>query len=187
MTATALPDPPLRADGIGLRPLDWRDIDPLVEACNDPVIAEYIPVPSPYTKDDARAYAAITARGFESGDNLQFAVVDEDGRLLGSCGLNHASEGRQTIEIGYWVAPWARRRGVATAAVRLLAGWALGALGFERVELYAAVDNVASRRVAVKAGFTEEGYLRARERTRGGQRRDMLVYSLLADEVPVRA
>ena len=50
--------------------------------------------------------------------------------------------------IGYGVAERARRRGIATRATRLLVGWAFDALGLERVELLAEVDNVASQRVA---------------------------------------
>ena len=59
--------------------------------------------------------------------------------------------------VGYWVAPWARNRGLATRAVETLSAWALGDGGFDRLELTTHPENTASQRVAEKAGFNREG------------------------------
>lgn len=179
----APPDPPLSADGVTLRQFAMRDVPALVTACNDASIANYLPVPSPYSDEDARTYVMAVAKGFETGQSLNFAGVDGRDRLLGSFGLSRPLPDARVIEVGYWVAPWARGGGVATTATRLLSRWALTQLGYERVELYAAVDNTGSQRVAEKAGFTREGVLRERELTREGTRRDMVVFGLLAREV----
>ena len=79
----------------------------------------------------------------------------------------------------------ARGQGVATAATRAAAGWAFGAVpGLERLQLRAAVENVASNRVAEKAGFTREGVLRAqRFNARLGRRVDFVMWSLLREEL----
>ena len=81
-------------------------------------------------------------------------------------------------EIGYWVAPWARRRGVAGAALGLLSGWAIGHLGLERLQLKADLRNEASQAVAIRAGFRREGVLRSYVEMKG-ERRDMVIFSLL--------
>lgn len=180
----APPDPPLSADGVTLRQFALKDVPALVAACNDAAIAHYQPVPSPYSDEDARAYVAAVSGGFETGRSLNFAGVDGRDRLLGSFGLARPLPEARVIEVGYWVAPWARGGGIATTATRLLARWALTDLGYERVELYTAADNAPSQRVAEKAGFTREGLLRERELTRDGSRRDMVVFGLLAREVP---
>ncbi len=62
------------------------------------------------------------------------------------------------------MAPSARGRGVATAAVRALCQWAFAQpdLGLDLIEWRCEVGNVASSRVAEKAGFLMEGTLRAR-------------------------
>jgi RimJ/RimL family protein N-acetyltransferase len=62
--------------------------------------------------------------------------------------------------------------------VRLLSRWALTELGVERLYLTTAPGNVASQRVAERAGFIREGLLRAYLPTPAG-RRDSVMYSLL--------
>jgi len=44
-------------------------------------------------------------------------------------------------------------------------------------------DNVASQRVAEKAGFQYEGVLRSHLRYRDGRRRDSFVFSLLPSDL----
>jgi RimJ/RimL family protein N-acetyltransferase len=80
--------------------------------------------------------------------------------------------------VGYWLRPEARGRGAATIAVRLVARWAFATLGIQRLSLTTAPENVPSRRVAERAGFTAEGLLRSWLPTTRG-RRDCLMFSLL--------
>ena len=73
---------------------------------------------------------------------------------------------------------------MTTRAVALLARWALTEGGLARVQLRADVENVASRRVAEKAGFKLEGILRsARWNSRLGRRVDWAMYSLLPGDL----
>src|ERR1700730_9465603 len=65
-------------------------------------------------------------------------------------------------EVGYWVDPRARKRGVATTAVRAVCQWAATTAGIELIEWRCEVGNVASRRVADKAVFLIEATLRKR-------------------------
>jgi RimJ/RimL family protein N-acetyltransferase len=79
------------------------------------------------------------------------------------------------------MAPAARGRGVASAAVRVLSAWAFSELKLERLQLSIRPDNVASRRVAEKAEYVCEGTLRSSKLVRG-RRVDGAVYSLLPDQ-----
>jgi RimJ/RimL family protein N-acetyltransferase len=81
-------------------------------------------------------------------------------------------------EVGYWVAPWARSQHVAQRATRLLADWAFGQAGFQRLELYIEPDNAASCAVAERLGCEREGLLRGKAIVQG-QRRDMALYALV--------
>jgi len=92
-------------------------------------------------------------------------------------------ERTRTGHIGYWCAPWARRRGVTTRALRLLCRHAFEELGLERLELVADPDNVASQGVAEKTGFQREGVLRSHVRYADGRRRDSVMFSLLPGEL----
>jgi RimJ/RimL family protein N-acetyltransferase len=112
-----------------------------------------------------------------SGHALPLAIVSAgSGELLGAIEVGGRGDG--IGEIGYWVAPWARRRGVASAALTLLSGWAIGHLGMERLQLKADVRNHASQGVALRAGYRREGVLRSYV-TIKDERRDMVMFSLL--------
>jgi [ribosomal protein S5]-alanine N-acetyltransferase len=107
----------------------------------------------------------------------------DGGRVLGSIGIRWSDEG-DVGEIGYWLRADARGAGLTTRAVRLAARWALAREGVERLQLRADVENVVSRRVAEKAGFTFEGVLRsAHWSARLGRRQDWAMYSLLRGEM----
>ena len=162
----------LADDGIALRPFTEKDVPEVTAACRDPEIARWIPVPVPYTEDDAHAYIASVREARAIVD----ARTDE---LLGSIGWRIVDQGN--VQIGYWVKRDAWGRGVATTALRLLARWAVEELGAERVQLLAEPGNHASRRVAEKAGFTAEGTLRRYLDVRG-ERRDGIMFALVSGD-----
>ena len=89
---------------------------------------------------------------------------------------------RSTAEIGYWLVPRARGRGIGSLAVGLLARWAVNEAGLARVEAYVVPDNIASQRVLEKAGFRREGLLRS-YLSYEGRRFDALLYSLLPSDL----
>lgn len=82
--------------------------------------------------------------------------------------------------IGYTVGEAFRGRGYATAAVAAVLPIAFDPklLGLERLEILAAVDNLASRRVAERNGFRLEGILRGLL-VINGTRIDHALYALL--------
>lgn len=115
------------------------------------------------------------------GPTRAFAMRTAAGReLVGGCQIRLREE--RMAELSYWTFPGYRRMGYASRAVKLGCEFAISRLGIERMEAYVEPDNVASRRVLEKSGFHEEGLVRAYELTASCQRRDMLLYSLLADE-----
>ena len=106
---------------------------------------------------------------------------DETGEYLGEILLFVRTAEAAAVgigEIAYVIAPAARGRGVATSAVRLLSEWAFSRLELQRLELSIRPDNLASRRVAEKAGYRYEGTLRSTKLIRG-TRVDAALYSLL--------
>jgi RimJ/RimL family protein N-acetyltransferase len=176
----------LSGDGILLRKWELSDMDELARAADDPVTASFLPhFPSPYTVDDARWWITEGAPSGWASGATPFAVVDPaSGGILGGAGLGKTTSLRRQSEIGYWVAPWARGRGVATAATQVLTEWAFAHRGVERLELLAAKENVASQRVAMAAGFAREGVRRGASLGRDGQRRDLVAFVRLHDDPP---
>jgi RimJ/RimL family protein N-acetyltransferase len=78
-------------------------------------------------------------------------VPDERAPFVGIVQLHPRSD--TTLELLYGVAPKARGRGIATAALTLVSSWALEELRCERVELRIDEGHRESQRVAEKAGF----------------------------------
>ena len=139
-------------------------------------------MPHGYTERDATEFIATREEDRAAGLGISFAVVDSHGKLLGSIGLMNFDWPERKAEIGYWVAKEARRRGVGTRALVLLSRWAIEQLGLERIELTASPRNSASLALARRAGFTREGTLR-RFRYRHGEREDLVMYSLLPEDL----
>jgi len=182
----APPDPPLSDEVVTLRPWREGDAGAVAEACRDAEIVRWLDqVPQPYTRADARDYIAATAQNWRDGTAASFAVTDAaTGAVLGSISIHWMDAEEAVGEVGYWVAPGTRGRGVASRALRLVARWATGEGSVERLQLRADVNNAASRRVAEKAGFHEEGVLRSiRFSSKHGRRVDFAIYSILPGEI----
>lgn len=146
-------------------PIEPADANAITAACDEAEIARFIPaMPSPYTRADAEAWVERCAGVWRRGESYPFAIVEaETGALLGSIELGGGS-------VGYWVAPGARGRGVATRALRLVCEWTA-----ERpLRLMTHPDNVASQRVAEKAGFRRVGTTTDHPRFRDGTREVIL-------------
>jgi RimJ/RimL family protein N-acetyltransferase len=163
----------------------WRetDVPAQLEAFSDPVFERFSDW-APRTEIDARAYLAQHEQARQAGHQIELAVVepDNDDVVLGGASLNSVSLDQGRAAIGYWLAPHARGRGVATHAVRLIASWAFEELHLARLELTCGPDNRASQGVAERCGFTREGVLRSHIPFKG-TRRDTVVFSLLPGEL----
>lgn len=89
-------------------------------------------------------------------------------------------------ELGVWVAPGHRRRGMAAEALRLTGPWLLETCGLVRVQVTAQPENTPMRRTARRAGMHEEGTLRGYLREPGG-RVDVVVMSLVVADLELAA
>ncbi len=171
----------LQAGAVRLRP--WRpdDVDAVLAALVDPETtlwnAGWV-----QTREDALVWLE-RRQDWSVSDHASWAVEDAaTGELLGSVSLHSIDRDANDAEIGYWTVPAARGRGVAAAAVDAACRWGFATLPIDRVELCHAVENVASGRVAEKAGFVYEGRLRRSYRYGDGEKHDELLWVRLADD-----
>ncbi len=173
----------IRANGLLLRPWRAGDAAEVLRACQDPEILRWTSLPDPYRPEHAETFVTEhTRRAWTDGSSAPLGIFDPGtGELLGSHGL--VSLGRGTGEIGYWIAPWARRRRVATRATHAVATWCLHTLGVRRIDWRAEIGNYASRLVAERLGFQLEGVLRSSGRRASGPPVDCWVASLLPGEL----
>jgi len=188
MTHLAFPQPRSLSDGaVTLRP--WHDdyANALVGRINDPAVAEFMDIiPQPYSLADAHEFLGRCHEGWRTGVSTNFAIFFEgiEG-ATGGLGLHWNQREDGIAEVGYWVGAEARSRDVATTATRLATRWAFEvAPDLERLQLRADEQNIASNRVAEKAGFTREGVLRSsRYNVRLKRRVDFVMWSLLRSEL----
>jgi RimJ/RimL family protein N-acetyltransferase len=182
------PDPPLSDGVVTLRPWGRQDVGDLI-ACLDgenEIVVWLDAIPQPYREAEANAWIEHASAAWRDGTSAPFAVTDAtNGELLGSVGVAWVGDPEQRVaEVGYWMRKDQRSRGLATRAVQLASRWALRALGCERLQLRADVENVPSQRVAEKAGFTREGVLRSVHfNPRRNRRVDFVMFSLLPGEL----
>ena len=168
----------MQMSGTRLEPLSAEHVDGLDAIAMDPEVQRNTYVPSPPPADFGKSWLERYEQGREDGTREGFAIVDaEDGSFLGIAVAVRIDEEANEAELGYILAPEARGRGAATEALRQLTEWGF-ARGFQRLELRGDADNVASRRVAERCGFTLEGILRS-VYFKEGRRTDMFIYSRL--------
>ena len=160
-------------------PNDMKDLYAVVDAERDR-LREWLPwvdlVKS--VEDERRWLELVTA----SEGNLDGNGIFADGRFAGGCGMRVDPYG-VSAEIGYWLSAAFEGRGLVTRSCRALIGLAFGELGVHRLMVRAGAENLRSRAVPERLGFTQEGI--HREEGSGGRGfHDLVVYGLLDREWP---
>jgi RimJ/RimL family protein N-acetyltransferase len=150
----------------------------------DPDVLRYTRFPDPPEPDFPREWLARYDAGRADGTKEAFAIVaddvdDGDDAMLGVALAVEVDRAAGAAELGYLVAPAARGRGVATAAVRQLTRWGLEQ-GLTRLVLLIAADNVGSRTVAERSGYVLER-VDADAQLRPGRRGELAVYVFSSD------
>jgi RimJ/RimL family protein N-acetyltransferase len=121
----------------------------------------------PVTVEELDERVAAAAEQFAAGEPTTLAIVEaaDPTRFLGTIAWRQDAPAPLRIcEIGYAVHHDARGRGVARRAIRTLTHWLTADEAgphLARVQLEHSVENLASCRVAVAAGFEQEGVRRA--------------------------
>ncbi|GAA5190846.1 GNAT family N-acetyltransferase [Rugosimonospora acidiphila] len=169
MTVTLWVDATPSGPALLLRPWRESDLDALIEAHDDAAIRHWLRRPVRDQADAAR-WLEAESRGWRDGQRLGFAVCEDPtgtggDRPVAHVVLNRAVPDREFAQVGYWTAARARGRGVAARAVEALTGWVFDSFageGLNRLDLLHQVDNLASCRVAEKAGYAFDRVLPAR-------------------------
>jgi RimJ/RimL family protein N-acetyltransferase len=172
----------IRTDHIRFEPLGEAHLEGLARMALDPDVQRFTRVPAPPPPDFAHTWLARYETGRREGTREGFAILDAaDGSFVGLAAAPKLDREAKTVELGYLVAPEARGRGIASAALWRLTRWAFDELGAVRLELLISVGNDASKRVARRCGYTFEGVLRSLH-LKQGVRADTEIWSKLAGE-----
>jgi RimJ/RimL family protein N-acetyltransferase len=178
------PSPAISSARLDLRAYDAGDegrVRDLLASGGEP---EALPPGAPSDPDAVAGWLADGVhRSQREGTGVHLMMLDRAAdRIVGSIGLFHADWEVRAVEIGHGVRADERGKEYASEALAAVARWALTEGGIQRAWLTANTDNVASVRVAEKAGFRREGTLRRAGLEEDGLH-DQAVFSLLNDEI----
>lgn len=171
---------------IRLRQYHLNDADELYEAVRESMseLHPWMPWCHPdYSIEDSRQWLASREEAGNCGSEYSFRISDaRTDRYLGGVGLNQINNLYRAANLGYWIRTSAAGRGAATRATRLVARFGFEELNLIRIEIVAAVGNLASQRVAEKVGAFREGVMR-RALLIHGAAHDAVLTSLIAEDM----
>ncbi|GAB3138018.1 GNAT family N-acetyltransferase [Micromonospora sonneratiae] len=176
MAATA--QPVIHADGLVLRPWRCSDRPAVLAAYADPDIQRWHC--RSMTEDEAGDWIAAWPGRWRNETGAGWAVT-EASEVVGQVSLRRIVPAEGLAEVSYWVLPAVRGRRIAPRALAAVAVWSFTTLGLHRVELYHSTSNVASCKVAQRAGFTAEGTKRGEGHHADGWH-DMHIHARLASD-----
>jgi RimJ/RimL family protein N-acetyltransferase len=131
-----------------LRDLHPSDAEWITQACQDAEVQRWTKVPRPYTREHAESFVIN-----KNGELAAWAIIDSRSQEpVGVIGIHHVING--VASIGYWVAPWGRKSGAASTALRIIPTLARRIGKAHTLHATIAETNTASRRTAERAGFT---------------------------------
>ncbi|GAB3207431.1 GNAT family protein [Marinactinospora endophytica] len=175
---------------VGLRPLRLRDASALreVRVRNADWLKPWEPThpEMPLQTTSLAPYLSMVQairREARLGIAMPWAVTYE-GRFAGQLTVGAITWGSaRSAQVGYWIDRACAGRGVTPTAVALAVDHAFFTVGLHRIEANIRPENRASRRVAEKLGFREEG-VRRRQLHIDGEWRDHICYALTVEDVP---
>jgi ribosomal-protein-alanine N-acetyltransferase len=180
----------VRAGSVELRPLRRSDGDrwQQIRIRNEAPISRWDATSSlswtqRHTPAQWRSHRSLLIAAARRGEVLPFAITVA-GHFVGQVTIGGIQRGAlRSAWVGYWVDAAVAGGGVATAAVALAVGHALGSAGLHRIEATIAPENTASQAVVAHVGFRREGYLQ-RYLDINGAWRDHLLFAVTREEIP---
>ncbi|USS93704.1 GNAT family N-acetyltransferase [Fructilactobacillus ixorae] len=137
-------------------------------------LAQWLPWVPKTTQASEIAFLRELVKQADQHQSLQLVMVWQ-GDPVGMMGFNRFYQreaGRQTAEIGYWLANHAVRHGLMHQAVLALCQLGFATYQLEQISIIAAVLNQRSNHVAQRAGFHLDRVLPARITLSNGQQVD---------------
>lgn len=155
---------------------NWQvdDVPRLSQIADNRNVSRYMTArfPSPYTIDDARDWIERNIGETATNFAIEFA-----GEVAGGAGYELGLHERShSAEIGYWLGEAYWGRGIASAALSALTGYAFKRHGLRRIFATIYAPNAASVRVAEKCGYVREAVMQGAI-AKDGQMFDAFLYA----------
>jgi [ribosomal protein S5]-alanine N-acetyltransferase len=177
-----LPDA-LTGRDVCLRPLVSADAADYANAfAQDPEIGRLLGIEQDPNEQTVLDTVASQGQFAADGEGVELAIADPvTGQLWGSLRVHQLRWHHRRGEIGFWLIPSQRGRGVGGSVASLTLSWLFNELDLLRVEMNTIPENSAMVALARRLGFVQEGIQRSRNLERGS-RVDIVLFGLLRDE-----
>ncbi|GMQ64664.1 GNAT family N-acetyltransferase [Vallitalea maricola] len=109
-----------------------------------------------------KKYIESGLKQFSNNDGFNCGIWYK-GEYAGVIGLIGINWGHKSTSIGYWLGSKFVGKGIMTKSCRVLIEYVFKELGLHRVEIRCAEENIKSRAIPERLGFTEEGKVRESE------------------------
>ncbi|MER5865658.1 GNAT family N-acetyltransferase [Kitasatospora sp. NPDC002040] len=141
------------------RPVE-QDADTLVAGSRDPLVREFMQgiLPHPDRDSAARWITEVAPELWDADRAAYFAVFDGPGPAVGWAELVDLRPEEGAAEVSVWLLPAARSLRVASCALRLVCRFGFEQLELERIDAYAAADNMPVQVVGAFIGFRRAGF-----------------------------
>ena len=184
MPAISAPTEPLSDGHVVLRLSAERDIPEILIAYqDDPQLHLRLGAESPPSGAELGRREERAPGERAAGTHLMLTILEpgsDDCR--GQINVHHIDWGHGRAELGIWLVPQARGRGLGSRALALVSAWLLATSGLARLQVLTEPDNEPMIRAAAAAGFVAEGVLRGYLLERG-ERVSAMMMSLLPSDL----
>ncbi|MFP3986504.1 GNAT family N-acetyltransferase [Streptomyces sp. E11-3] len=145
----------LRLSGEGLVLREWSDDDlpAMVELFEDPDVACWTPLASPFDAPAARGYLSRARQKRVDDLSIQLAITTDGQLPLGEILLFRQDANDRTASLGYTVGAAHRGKRLGSRALKVMTEYAHHTADMPRVTLSIAAENGASVAVARAAGY----------------------------------
>ncbi len=173
----------LSDDKVSLEPLTIAHIESLKDVCEDQDIWRWYTVELSQPGDMAKWMSQLLEES-KDGKKMTFAVrLVATGQVIGSTSYGNIEWNEKNIEIGWtWLGGDFIGAGVNKHMKFLMLQHAFDTMEIERLELRTDELNVRSRKAMEKIGAKHDGTLRSHRYTKGGRRRNTVVYGIVRSE-----
>ena len=163
---------------VRLRPFLYQDAPAVARLANDSRVDRFLrhDFPKPYETAHALSYCEVCELNEQDGFSLQ-RVIEADGEVAGLIGVEFAQKPEDcSAEIGYWLGVPFWNQGIMTDALIMWTDYVFAEYEWiQRLVCQILPGNVASERVASKAGYYKEAVLRD-SLCKKGEVMDILLY-----------
>ncbi|WP_070119374.1 GNAT family N-acetyltransferase [Bacillus marinisedimentorum] len=147
---------------VALKFPDHRDAGELFKAVDTDrrYLREWLPwVDSMKNEEDYVPVIEMWLKQYAANDGFQAAILHK-GAIAGMAGFLSIDWNNRKTAIGYWLSEDRQGKGIMTNVCRKLTDLAFVHYGLNRVEIQCGTDNLKSRAIPERLGYTKEGVVR---------------------------